>query len=249
MRHRSLCLALFLLAGCDSGTGTPVATIATLDGFTTGLAQAFCARQACCGSPHPQDAAASGPDGGGVVGADAGSTTGGSCSADGGTTPAASSGADAGSSCEARAAVAITQQLALVSTAVAEGLLGLNPSSATACLASYQGRPCAGTQTAVPDVQDALSGCGGLFTGFIPVGERCDMTQECLSGLYCRSQGTGQNLSSIAGSASLGVCFPYQELHQPCNTSSDCDPTSGLGCDAVSFTCETPVSVSADGGA
>jgi hypothetical protein len=249
MRYRSLwvgtapglCLALFLFAGCNSGTGTPVATITSLGGFTAGLAQAFCARQACCGSAQPQDAAVAAPD--------AGSTTAGSCSADGGTPPNPASGADAGSSCEARAAVAIAQQLALVSTAVAEGLLAINPSAATSCIASYQGRPCTGTQTAAPDVQDALSGCGGLFTGYIPVGERCDMTPECLSGLYCLSQGTGQNLSSIAGSGSLGVCFPYQKLDQPCNTSSDCDPTAGLACDAVSFTCGAPSSLGADGGA
>jgi hypothetical protein len=245
MRHRSLwvysvsglCLGLFLFAGCDSASGTPTPTITSLDGFTTGLAQAFCARQACCGN-NTQVLDAAGTDDGGVTTEDAGSTTGGSCSADGGTTP------DTSSSCAARAAVAIAQQLALVSTAVTEGLLAINPSSASSCVASYQGRPCAGAQTTAPDVQDAVSACGGLFTGFIPVGERCDMTPECVSGSYCLSQGTGQNLSSIAGSGSLGVCFPYQGQGQACNSSSDCNPI-GLACDPATFTCELPTVVDA----
>lgn len=245
MRHTSLwvgsvpglCLGLFLFAGCDSGTGTPVATITSLSGFTVGLAQAFCARQACCGN-STQGLDASVTDDGGGVTTDAGSTPGGSCSADAGTAP------DASSSCEARAAVAIAQQLALVSTAVTEGLVAINASSATSCVAGYQARPCSGAQTSAPDVQDAVSACGGLFTGYIPVGERCDMTPECVSGSYCLSQGTGQNLSSIAGSGSLGVCFPFQAQGQACNSSSDCNPV-GLTCDPVSFTCELPTSADA----
>jgi hypothetical protein len=223
---------LFGVLGCDPSGVTPVTPITTTYGLATGLAQAFCARQACCGAPRD----ASVPSDGSV---DADSTMpGGSCSADAGAFALdASTGADAGSTCQSRELFAISEQLALVSTAVAEGLLVINSTPATTCVAAYQDRPCDGTQETF-DVQDALASCPGLFTGYIPVGERCDMTPECVAESFCLAQGTGRNVTSITGSGSLGVCFPYEELGQACSTSDDCDPSSGLRCDAVKLTCQ-----------
>jgi hypothetical protein len=166
---------------------------------------------------------------------------GGSCPADGGTVARdASTGTDAGSSCQSRALYAISEQLALVSTAAAEGLLAISPTAATACIAAYQSSPCNGKQSTLPSVQDALAGCGGLFVGYIPVGERCDTTAECSTGSFCLAQGTSQNVTSIAGSSSLGVCFPYEETGQACNTSNDCDPSLGLVCSTATLRCELP---------
>jgi hypothetical protein len=198
----------------------------TTGALATQLAQAFCARQACCGL---SDAA---------VPADAGSVDAGS-SCSGATATDASVGHGA-SSCEARALLAITEQLALVSTAAAEGLLAINPTVADSCIAAYQGRPCDGSEGAIPNVQSDVGGCGGLFTGYIPVGERCDMTLECVDHSFCLAQGTGQNVTSIAGSASLGVCFPFEQAGQACNSSNDCDRSAGLTCDTGTLTCEMP---------
>ena len=235
MRHRlfGYCTAPLALVGlslgCDTGIGTSTPTVSTTAGLVTGLAQAFCARQVCCGgSATPDDASAP-----------AGSSDGGNvCVADGG----APTGTDGGASCLARAQVAISEQLALVTTAESEGLLVVNSSAATTCIAAYQNLPCSGGSSTIPDVQITVSGCGGLFTGEIPVGERCDMTLECAAASFCLAQVTGQNLTSIAGSSSLGVCYPYEEMGQACNTSADCDPAYSLTCNPVTFLCEPPPS-------
>jgi hypothetical protein len=130
-------------------------------------------------------------------------------------------------------------QLALVTTAFNEGLLTIDPTNATSCVNAYASTSCTALagQTE-PDVQAALDApaCANLFTGFIPVGERCDMTDECVSGSYCLSQGTGQNVTSITGSGTLGVCFAFQAMGAACNTTNDCQPP--LACNATTLTCE-----------
>jgi hypothetical protein len=234
-------LLVALLSGCDTGSNPPTGTTTTAGSLATQLADAFCARQLCCGAQTaPRDAAV--PPGSADAGADGGGDTGTgglACLADAGGSDG--SAPDAGSSCQARALIAIEQQLALVTTAAAEGLLAItSANAATACVAAYQNSPCSGSSSSVPDVQQALGGCTGLFTGYIPLGERCDMTAECVAGGYCLSQGTGDNVISLGGSGSLGVCFPYQGAGGPCNRSSDCDPSLGLTCDAVTLTCTKP---------
>jgi hypothetical protein len=62
------------------------------------------------------------------------------------------------------------------------------------------------------------------------------MTEECIGGSYCLSQGTGQNANSIAGSGTLGVCFLYQGMNGACDTTQDCLPP--LACNATTLTCE-----------
>jgi hypothetical protein len=238
-RRAAPLLLVALLGGCDTGSNPPTVTTTTAGSLATQLADAFCARQLCCGAPTaPQDAAV--PAGSADAGADAGTGTGElACLADAGGSGGSAS--DASASCQARALIAIEQQLALVTTAAAEGLLAItSANAATACVAAYQNSPCSGSSSSVPDVQQALGSCTGLFTGYIPLGERCDMTAECVAGGYCLSQGTGDNVISLGGSGSLGVCFPYQGAGGPCNRSSDCDPSPGLTCDAVTLTCTKP---------
>jgi hypothetical protein len=186
------------------------------------LANAFCTAQAaCCGGGTP--------DGGT---GDGGASTGG-CGAPAGA------GVDGGpSSCVARATLSANQQLALVGTAFNEGLLTINPGVEGTCVAAYGQTSCSTLLAqSEPDVQAALTdpACAGLFTGYIPVGERCDMTYECQMGSFCESQGTGQNVMSISGSGTLGVCFPYVTANGACNTTDDCLP--GLTCDPTNLTC------------
>jgi len=229
------------LVGCDSGNGTPTASLTTTGALVTGLAQAFCSRQVCCSGSAGASIDASAPADAGT--ADAGTTDAGSagavdaapnvCLAEAGAAPAASGG----SSCEDRASVAFSQQLALVATAVSEGLMVINASAAVSCFAAYQDLRCTELQSTVPDAQAAIGNCSGLFTGNIPFGERCDMTAECMAHYFCLSQGTDQNVSSLSGSGSLGTCYPYALATETCNTTSDCDPSASLICDPVTFRC------------
>ncbi len=204
--------------GCTSGSssaGTPSGNGQTL---ARQLAQAHCARH-CCGAGSDAGAA----DGGG----------GGDCPAD------ASAPLDAGASsdCVARAELAADEQLALLSTAYAEGLVSVNEQVAEACVADYQASAC-GAAPAALDVEEALSGpdCAGLFTGYIPSGQRCDTTVECESGTFCLSQGTDQPITSLGGGGTLGVCFPYQAAGQACNTTADCLPP--LACSPTTLVCQ-----------
>ena len=226
MRNRSVVigrgaapmLVLTFLVGCSTASGPTVATDPAA-ALATGLATSFCAAQAaCCGGA-----------GGGTDGGAAGAT---SCSADAGAV-------DGGSSCLARAKLSADQQLALVETAFSEGLLTIDPTIATACIQAYQdvGCPAVAGKTE-PDVQAALDNplCANLFIGYIPVLERCDMTAECVTGLFCLSQGTGQNVTSIEGSGTLGICFAYQIMGAACNTTDDCLPP--LACNPTTLVCE-----------
>jgi hypothetical protein len=182
------------------------------------LAQAFCAWQACCGSGATT------------------STDGGQISDAGGACPTATADGGAPAECVARAELVAEQQLALLATAYSEGLVTIDRTISKACAAAYQARTCGGAVEL--NVDDALSGsaCAGLFTGYIPVGERCDMTAECVSGTYCLAQGTAKPITSITGAGSLGVCFPYQPAGSTCNTSQDCAPP--LACNPATFVCE-----------
>jgi hypothetical protein len=211
-------LPALLLACSSSGSGNNT-TAGTPADLASALAGAFCQKEAAC-----TGTTGSTPDGAVDGAADA-------------AAPTVTTGA---SLCLGRATLATTQQLALVATAFGEGLLTINPSAETACTMAYQmslmSLTCA-TLGSEPDVQAALDlpNCAGLFIGYIPVGERCDMSAECVSGSFCRSQGTGQPATAIAGSGTLGVCFAYQQATDPCNTTADCLPP--LTCNPSTLIC------------
>ncbi len=216
---RFVILSTLLVACSSAGSGVPTGT-GTPDDLAANLAASFCAAEAsCCGT-----AGGTTNDGGATV----------TCVSDAGVAPGLAS------TCLERATLAADQQLALVSTAFSEGLLTIDPTVSAACTAAYKtGLTCAGVAgQAGPDVQTAIDDplCAGLFIGYIPVNERCDMSAECISGSYCLSQGTGMPATSIAGSGTLGICFPYEQAGDPCNTTDDCLPP--LGCNAVTLTCE-----------
>ncbi|HVT08584.1 MAG TPA: hypothetical protein VHO67_14095 [Polyangia bacterium] len=198
-----------LVTGCTSSTSATQTTVGS-GPVSAKLAQAYCARQAACctSAPGASDAGAA-PDGGATI-------------------PCPTAGGDAGAAeCLARAQLAADQQLALVQTAYAEGLVGINTMIIDACMAAYQANAC----DAVLNVEKALSdpACAGLFTGYIPLGERCDTTIECVSTGYCLAQGTQQSVTSLAGGGTLGVCFPYQAAGKACNTTADCAPPLTCG--------------------
>jgi hypothetical protein len=209
-------LLLVGLLGCTSGAQSTTVVPGTTAALATQLATAFCAAQVKGGCGASSDASV--PDG---------SVT-------------ATSVPDGGAStCLERAMLSANQQLALVSTAFSEGLLTISPTIATTCVAAYASGNCAALAgQSEPDVQAALDNpaCANLFTGYIPLNERCDMTAECVGGSYCLSQGTGQNATAIAGSGTLGVCFPFQGMNGACDTTQDCLPP--LTCNATTLVCE-----------
>jgi hypothetical protein len=208
----------FGLSGCGSGSGTPQTGTGTSQTLSQQLAQAFCTWQACCAA-------------GGAAPADGGQTS------DAGA-PCAAATTDAGApaDCLARAELAAEQQLALLATAYSEGLVTIDRAVSKACANAYQARTCGGA--AELNVDEALAGtaCAGVFTGYIPLGERCDMTAECVAGAYCLAQGTGKPIMSVAGAGTLGVCFPYQAAGSTCNTTADCAPP--LTCSPTTFVCQ-----------
>lgn len=207
--------ALFL-ACSSSGSGTTPPAAGTPADLAATLANAFCQVEATCSGPTGPT-----PDGA-VSGTDAGATT----------------GATAVSTCLERATLAANQQLALVATAFGEGLLTINAGTEVDCTTVYKMSLTCATLGSEPDVQAAVDqpACAGLFTGYIPVAERCDMTAECVSGSFCRSQGNGQPATAIAGSGTLGVCFAYQPAGDACNTSDDCLPP--LACNPTTLLCQ-----------
>ena len=225
-----LTLLLAGLFGCTSGSGSTTPIPGSTTALASQLAQAFCTAQAaCCGAPAvTTDGSVSQVDGG------AGTTSGCGVNAN----PSAPDGGGP-STCLQRATLSANQQLALVTTAFSEGLLTIDPTVAMQCSTAYASTSCAALagQTE-PDVQAALDNpiCATLFTGYIPVNERCDMSAECVSGSYCLSQGTGQNATAIAGSGTLGVCFLYQGMNGACDTTQDCLPP--YTCNATTLTCE-----------
>ncbi|MES1165269.1 MAG: hypothetical protein ABUR63_05915, partial [Verrucomicrobiota bacterium] len=156
-----------LVTGCTSSTNgnQPAPT----DSLSNKLAQAYCARQAACctAAPAAPDAGPT-PDGGASI-------------------PCPATGADGGTGeCLAHAQLAAHQQLALLGTAQAEGLVSVNTPVVADCVAAYQNRAC----DAVLNVDQALAdpACANLFIGSIPAGERCDTTVECAATTYCLAQ-------------------------------------------------------------
>ena len=206
-----------LVFACGSTGSGNTNTIGTPADLASTLASTFCQVEAACsGATGPA------PDGAVDGATDAGTTTVG--------TPV--------STCLERATLATSQQLALVATAFGEGLLTINPGAEAGCATVYKMSLTCTTLGSVPNVQAALDqpACAGIFTGYIPVGERCDMSAECVSGSFCRSQGTGQPATAIAGSGTLGVCFAYQQVSDPCNTTDDCAPP--LACNPTTLLCQ-----------
>jgi len=108
---------------------------------------------------------------------------------------------------------------------------------------------------ALPDVAAVLALCPDLLVGHVPNGSACNVSQECLRGSRCVAgsapavnggfAGTfgGVNIGGTSGSSiapSPGVCMRFQRQGEPCNDSSDCDPTAHLACHLPDYVCGAP---------
>jgi hypothetical protein len=163
--------------------------------------------------------------------------------------------------CLPYATLAAKTQLALLENAVAAGHITVDDDAAQSCLASYAGGACntaVGTMTPVLPYPTAsvLAGCPGLLVGQLPAGAVCTLTEECAAGTRCTAgtsvfaTGAGGAFGSTGFAGTFGtsapatgapgVCVALQQLGQPCNQTSDCDPEAHLSCNTLDFTCAAP---------
>jgi hypothetical protein len=233
----TLLLIGVLAARCgDNGPNAGLAGAADVDQFAAGITQAFCAWQFRCCSAPELEALQQGRFD------------------------------DEATCAQSGIAVAVTDQLLLVRTAVGEGLMTIDPVKAAACLEAYRNRPCnpirpvnpdpygmATTVAQTPNVNELLAVCPDLFTGLIHDGNRCEMTAECAAGSRCvggSGAGGGPGYydpynpppppSTTTPVGGLGICARAQVANEPCNVSSDCDMAANLVCLAPDFLCGPP---------
>jgi hypothetical protein len=225
IRRAAALLLVAAAAGCSSAGTSPQGAYSTTEAFANQITAAFCSWQfRCCSAIE-------------IVGLGNGRyTTEATC---------ASSGV----------ALSVADQLALTGNAIQYGLLAIDPAVASTCLDAYKTRPCNPTSNRfggqvevpiAPDVSAIVAACPGLVVGLVPVGERCDMTGECVAGARCVvSSATNTKTNAAAPGiltplTPLGVCEPYRREGESCNASADCDPTASLYCDPAAGVCAKP---------
>jgi hypothetical protein len=115
--------------------------------------------------------------------------------------------------------------------AVRQGRITVDSAQASACVAAASGKACnaaPGSPPPPPTAPGTVDPCTLVFKGATAVGDACQFANECVKGAHCVATGAGVE----------GVCVPYQEEKQICNTSSDCDPTVfNLYCAEEDFQC------------
>ena len=133
--------------------------------------------------------------------------------------------------CVPYATLTLQDQLYLERLAVKDNRLTVNASKATACINEQNMRACnpmPGMQAPPPNPTQ-VDPCTQVFVGATPVGAECLDANECVAGAHCVTDQLG---------VGNGVCVPYQEVSQICNTDADCDPNVvGLYCAQKDFTC------------
>ncbi len=115
--------------------------------------------------------------------------------------------------------------------AVRQGRISVDGTQAQACIAaetSLACNPAPGTPPPPPPPAGTVDPCTLVFKGATAVGNACQFANECVKGAHCVA----------TGAAGEGVCVPYQEEMQICNTTSDCDPSVlNLYCAKQDFQC------------
>ncbi len=128
------------------------------------------------------------------------------------------------------------QQLALEDTMYAERLavrqsrVTVDGTQADACVAAQMAKACnSATGTPAPTTPGTVDPCTLVFKGATKVGDECQFATECVKGAHCVPTGA---------SGGQGVCVPYQEEKEICNTNADCDPAvANLYCAKQDFQC------------
>ena len=135
------------------------------------------------------------------------------------------------STCQSYAALALTDTLYLSTLAAKEGRLKVDSDKAKACIAANAARACNPKPGQPQPMVDpmAFDACLRVFVGSTKVGDECVYPNECIQGAHCVSD---------KGSAGRGVCVPYQQDGEICNSDVDCDPSvKGLYCPKADYHC------------
>jgi hypothetical protein len=129
-------------------------------------------------------------------------------------------------------------QLALENTlysdrlAVRQGRVTVDSKQAQACLDQQNAKMCnpaPGSPPPTPTAPGTVDPCTQVFSGATSVGDECQFANECKKGAHCVPTGA---------SGGQGVCVPFQQEKEICNTSADCDPSvANLYCARQDFTC------------
>jgi hypothetical protein len=115
--------------------------------------------------------------------------------------------------------------------AAKENRISVDGTQASACVMAQSSKACNPAPGAPPPpnpTPGTVDPCTLVFKGVTAVGDACQFQNECVKGAHCVSTGAGAE----------GVCVPYQEEKQICNTTSDCDPSVfNLYCAKQDFQC------------
>lgn len=127
--------------------------------------------------------------------------------------------------------LALENTLYLDRLAAKEGRLRVDTTRAAACIAQMDAQACNPKPGApiVPLDPTLMDACLNVLVGSTPVGAECIYTHECVDGSRCVGD---------ADAVGRGVCVPYQESTNICNTDADCDPkVTQLYCAQQDFHC------------
>jgi hypothetical protein len=132
--------------------------------------------------------------------------------------------------------LSLSDELYLDKLAANEGRLKVDSTAAQACLDQMNSKVCnpkPGQPIPTPD-PNAIDPCSQVFVGATAPGNECVYLNECQKGSHCVTDAT-------VGSG-RGVCVPYQQEGDICNSDSDCDTTTqkGMYCAQADFTCHLP---------
>jgi len=115
--------------------------------------------------------------------------------------------------------------------AAKENRISVDSAQASACVSAQSDKACNATAGSPPPPNPApgtVDPCTLVFKGVTAVGDACQFQNECVKGAHCVSTGAGAE----------GVCVPYQEEKEICNTTTDCDPSVyNLYCAKSDFQC------------
>jgi hypothetical protein len=129
--------------------------------------------------------------------------------------------------------LAMQDDLFMTRLAARQGRVRLDGDKKQACLDAIAGRACNARpgQSAMAMPGMKLDACVDVVTGITPVGQPCLFPDECHKGSHC--------VFNKVTPAS-GVCEPYQQDGDICNSSDDCDPSvTQLYCAQQDWKCHT----------
>jgi hypothetical protein len=119
--------------------------------------------------------------------------------------------------CVPYAQLELQKQLYLDRLAAREGRVRVDRAKADACIAQLAEKACNPKPGMSVPMQNPMEmdGCRDVLVGSTPPGSACIAARECQKGSRCVGDAT---------TVGRGVCVPYQQEGDICNSDADCDP-------------------------